>query len=432
MLDLRALRADPDGWRGDLERKGGRDAAERLDRILSADERRRQLLVEVEALKRQRNETSKEIGRRRALGDGAAPEMAAMKEVAASIKALDQELKGVELEVQDELAWLPNRPHPEVPDGTDDSANVVCSTKGAPPKFDFEPRNHLELGATLDMFDFEAAAALSGAGFAVFRGAGARLVRGLIQWMIDLHVGQHGYTEVWTPAVVREHALFGTGQLPKLKEDMYELSRDEGFLIPTAEVTITGLAADRTYPEADLTTKLVGYTPCFRREAGAAGRLTRGLLRLHQFDKVELVRIAHPERSWDDHAELLGEVAAVLDQLGLHYRTTELCTGDLSFAAARCFDLEVWAPGERRWLEVSSCSNYLDFQARRLGTRMAPADGGKSVLAHTLNASGLALPRLIVALLETYQTASGAVTLPEVLRPYMAGLDQLQPRVGAV
>jgi seryl-tRNA synthetase len=245
--------------------------------------------------------------------------------------------------------------------------------------------------------------------------------------MLDLHTGEHGYEEIWSPVIVREASLFGTGQLPKLREDMYRLERDEGYLIPTAEVPITGIVGGQTLDEAVLPRKLVGYSACFRREAGAAGRETRGLLRVHQFDKVELVRIAHPGRSATDHEELRHDAETVLRRLGLHYRVLELCTGDLSFAAARCYDLELWAPGERKWLEVSSCSNFGDFQARRLGIRMQPGAGGKAVFCHTLNASGVALPRLLVALLESGQTPGGSVRIPEVLRPYMGGQVEIVP-----
>jgi seryl-tRNA synthetase len=427
MLDLKLIRQETERVRAGVARKGGAAEAERIDRLIELDGRRRALLADVEEKKRRRNEASKEIGRRRAAGEEVEDRFAEMRRLSDEIKQQDENLREIDAAIRDDLQWVPNLPHDDVPDGDDETANRLMSTWGEPAQFDFEPKNHLELGADLGILDQEAASRLSGSGFVVLRDGGARLVRGLIQWMLDLHTAEHGYREVWPPVLVREEGLFGTGQLPKLRDDMYQVDGDGSFLIPTAEVPITGLVAGSTFDEEELPLKLVGYTACFRREAGAAGRMTRGLLRVHQFDKVELVRIAHPDRSWTDHQELLHDAEVVLRRLGLHYRVVELCTGDLSFAAARCYDLEVWAPGEGEWLEVSSASNFVDFQARRLGVRMQPEQGGKSRLCHTLNASGTALPRLLVALLETYQQADGTVALPEVLGPYMAGMARLEP-----
>jgi seryl-tRNA synthetase len=301
----------------------------------------------------------------------------------------------------------------------------VLRTWGEPARHPFPARTHDVLGAALGLLDFERATRMSGPGFAVFRGAGARLERGLIQFMLDLHTREHGYEEVSTPYLVKREALAGTGQLPKLAEDMYRTDPDDLFLIPTAEVSITNFYAGEVLSEKDLTVNHVGFSPCFRREAGSYGKETRGLTRVHQFDKVELVKFAHPSRSYEEHETLLGQAEAVLRRLGLAYRVVLLAAGDLSFAAAKCYDLEVWAPGADRWLEVSSCSNFEDFQARRADIRFRPAGGGKPEPVHTLNGSGLALPRTVIALLETYQTERGTVTLPEALRPYLGGIAEL-------
>jgi seryl-tRNA synthetase len=301
----------------------------------------------------------------------------------------------------------------------------VIRTWGDPVVPTFPARTHEELGAELGLFDFERAARMSGAGFVAFRGRGARLERALIQFMLDLHTSEHGYLEVSTPFLVKPEAARGTGQLPKLAEDMYRTDVDGLYLIPTAEVSITNLHAGETLPESDLPLRYAGYSPCFRREAGSYGRETKGLTRVHQFDKVELVKFVDPERSETELESLLANAEAVLRRLGLAYRVVLLATGDLSFAAARCYDLEVWAPGAERWLEVSSCSNFLDFQARRADIRCRPAGGGKSTFVHTLNGSGLALPRTLIALLETHQTERGSVIVPEPLRPYLGGIAEV-------
>jgi seryl-tRNA synthetase len=427
MLDLKTIRQETERIQAAVARKGGAAEADRITRILELDARRRQILAAVEIKKQERNQASKEIGKLRAAGEPVDDRFAELRRLSEAIKAQDQELHQIDADIRAEMEWVPNPPHEAVPDGADDTANVALRSHGEPPQFDFEPRAHIELGEQLGILDLEAASRLAGSGFVVLRDAGARLTRALIQWMLDLHTAEHGYSEVWSPVMVREQGLFGTGQLPKLRDDMYKIAEHDSFLIPTAEVPITGLLGGKTLPEDELPLKLAGYTACFRREAGAAGRDTRGLLRIHQFDKVELVRIAHPERSWTDHKELLLDAETILRRLGLHYRVLDLCAGDLSFAASRCYDLEVWAPGEGTWLEVSSCSNFLDFQARRLGIRMQPEQGGKSRLCHTLNASGVALPRLIVAILESYQTAAGTVRVPEPVQPYMAGMKEIVP-----
>jgi seryl-tRNA synthetase len=420
MYDLKFIRANEALVREAITRKG--DHAD-LDGILERDRRRRELLVEVETLKSERNRRSQEIGRRKAAGEDAAEAVAAMRAVGDRIQALDEATRQVDAEIESLLQWVPNVPHASVPVG-DESANLVVRSWGEPR---IEPglKDHLELGASLGILDFPAGARMSGSGYAVFTGPGARLQRALINFMLDLHT-ENGFREARVPYLVRATALFGCGQLPKLLEDMYALPADELFLIPTAEVPLTNLYQEATLQERDLPIRLVAYSPCFRREAGAHGKQTHGLVRLHQFDKVEMVKLVTPETSYDELESLTARAEAVLQALGLPYRVLVLATGDLSFAAAKCYDLELWAPGEGRWLEVSSCSNFADFQARRIGLRYRAADG-KLRHVHTLNGSGVALPRLTVALLEHYQTARGTVVVPEALRPYLGGLSELGP-----
>jgi seryl-tRNA synthetase len=305
------------------------------------------------------------------------------------------------------------------PQGSSAADNPVLSTWGEPKKFDFKPKDHVALGEALGILDFTASAKVSGSGFAVYRGAGARLERSLISWMLNLHSGEHGYTEVSTPFLVREASMVGTGQLPKFRDDMYAVEGGELFLVPTAEVPVTNLHREEILAEGDLPKRYVAYTPCFRKEAGSAGKETRGLGRMHQFDKVELVWIEHPDRSMKALEELCQHAESVLRKLGLHYRKIELCAGDIGFGAARCYDLEVWAPGMGQFLEVSSCSNFMDFQARRMGLRFKGVDG-KNRPCHTLNGSGTALARLFIALVETYQTKEGKVEIPETLQPLFA------------
>lgn len=424
MLDLKQIRQEIDRVRAAVATKG--DPVD-LDHLLRLDAERRDLVGEVEAMKHERNEVSREIGelkrQKRDVGD----RMERMRQVGDAIRALDDRLRGLEAAIEESLAQVPNLPHGSVPVGRSAADNVIVRTEGEPPRPQGAPLSHVEIGERLGILDPVRVAKISGSGFSLLYRQGARLQRALITYMLDLHTSRHGYEEVWVPYLARPECLFGTGQLPKLREDMYYVGGDDTYLIPTAEVPITNLYAGETLREEDLPVKRVGYTACFRREAGAAGRETRGLLRLHQFDKVELVKFTHPDRSYEEHELLLADAETVLRNLGLHYRVVELCTADLSFAAAKCYDLEVWAAGEGKWLEVSSCSNFEDFQARRIGIRMRPAEGGKSRLCHTLNASGVALPRLMVAILEHYQTERGTVRVPEVIRPYLDGQSELQP-----
>ncbi|MDZ7374208.1 MAG: serine--tRNA ligase [candidate division KSB1 bacterium] len=422
MLDLRFIRENPDLVRKAIEWK--REKAD-LDRLLELDNERRSLLAEAEQLKHERNRVSEEIARKKKQGMDPESDILRMRQVAERIKALDSRLQEIEAGMQEILIRIPNIPHPTVPVGKDERDNVEVRRWGEIPEMDFEPKPHWELAEKLGLVDFGRASKISGSFFVSFRGMGARLERALINFMIDLHVQKHGYTEIWPPALVRRETMFGTGQLPKLEEDMYRVEQDDLFLIPTAEVPVTNLHRDEILDGELLPLKYVAYTPCFRREAGSYGRETRGLVRIHQFDKVELVKFVEPSTSYDELESLVRDAEEVLQLLKLPYRVVKLCTGELSFAAAMCYDLEVWAPGVKRYLEVSSCSNFEDFQARRANIRYRPKEGGKAQFVHTLNGSGLALPRTVIAILENYQTDEGTVIVPEVLRDYV-GTDVLR------
>ncbi len=424
MLDLKFIRENPDAIRQSLANRG---STVDLDAILALDAERRQALQDVERLKQERNASSKEIGLRKRAGEDTEDIQATVRAQGESIAALDQRIRVLETELEDRLLTIPNRPAAVAPIGPDASGNQVVKTVGKPRRFDFDPLPHVELAERLGLVDFGRAAKISGAGFAAYTGVGARLERALVQFMLDIHTTEHGYHEISPPFLVNRAAMTGTGQLPKMAEDMYAVPADDLFLVPTAEVPVTNLFRDEIM-DRPLPVKLVAYTPCFRREAGAAGRDTRGLIRMHQFDKVELVKFVEPETSYDELEDLLGHAETILQRLELPYRVLELCTGDLSFAAARCYDIELWAPGQNDWLEVSSCSNFEDFQARRARIRYRP-EGGKPQFVHTLNGSGVALARLYVAILENYQNADGSVTVPAALRPYLGGLERIESPV---
>lgn len=420
MLDLKLIRSEPDAVRRGLDAKG---AGGLLDRVLELDDRWRGLLAEVEQKKADRNRSSQEIGRRKSEGGDASDLMDGMKALSEEIKALDTAVREADDELQNLLKQLPNLPHETVPIGPDASSNIEVRRWGATPPDSFRPAPHYEICESLDLVDFQRASVISGAGFAVFTGLGARLQRALISFMLERHIAG-GYREVSTPYIVLRECMFGTGQLPKMEEDMYRCEIDDLFLIPTGEVPITNLYKKDVFREEQLPVKLTGYTPCFRREAGAYGKETRGLIRLHQFDKVEMVKITTPEASYGELESLLADAEGILQALELPYRVMLLASGDISFAAAKCYDIEAWAPAEGRWLEVSSCSNFEDFQARRIGMRYRDSQG-KLRYAHTLNGSGLALPRVIAALLEVHQTDRGTVRVPEALRPHMNGVEEI-------
>jgi seryl-tRNA synthetase len=424
MLDLRLIRTDPELVRRALARRGGGGFDGVVDEILELDEVRRGAITGSDALKARRNEVSRTVGERKRAGEDASDLVEEMREVGQEIARLDAEVAQADARIRDLLMNTPNLPHEAVPSGGAD-ANEVVRTVGEPVKHPFPAKPHWELGAELDLLDLPRGARVSGSGFPVLRGKGALLQRTLINWMLDLHVTEHGYTELRVPYLVTRESLTGTGQLPKFEEESYLTERDDLWLIPTAEVPVTNLHRDELLSSEALPLRYTAYSPCFRREAGAAGADTRGLLRVHQFDKVELVRYEAPERSLQALEEMTAEAEAVLRRLGLAWRVLRLAAGDLGFSSAMTYDLEVWAPGVERWLEVSSVSVCTDFQARRANLRYRPAPGEKPEFVHTLNGSALALPRVVVALLETYQQEDGSVLVPEVLRPRL-GFDRFE------
>ncbi len=417
MLDLKFIREHPEQVRDALAKLN--DTAP-IDEILDLDQQRRELLAETDALKHQRNVVSKKIGLMKEKDEALIEEM---REVGARIKTLDGKLKQVEEGLNHLLLLVPNMPDPSVPVGRDESENVLVRTIGEPRQFDFEPLPHWDLGPTLDIIDFERGVKISGTRFYILKGLGARLQRALITWMMDLHVKEHGYTEIYPPFLVRGNCLVGTGQLPKFANDLYRYDADDMWMIPTAEVPVTNLYRDEILPPGSLPIKYVSYTACFRREHMSAGRDTRGIKRGHQFDKVELVRFVEPETSAEHLEELVRNAERTAELLEIPHRVVEMCTGDLAFSAMKKYDVEMWSPGVQEWLEVSSCSNFGDFQARRANIRYRPAPGARPRFVHTLNGSGLGLPRAMIAIMENYQQADGSIVIPEVLRPYMDGLE---------
>ena len=425
MIDIKKLRDEFEETASALGRRGvERQAAEKARDL---DAKRRELVAETEALKAKRNAASKEIGRIAKEGGDIAAAKDEMRKVGDRIAEIDRELAVVEKDLRDTLLSIPNIPAPEIPTGLDSSANKVVATWGEWKDPPFKVLDHIAIGEKLGIFDFPRGVKLTGTGFPVILGHGAKLQRALIQYMLDVHCRTQGYTEMLPPFVVNTASMTGTGQLPKFAEDLYHCEIDDFWLIPTAEVPVTNFLRDDILQAKDLPVKLTAYTPCFRREAGSAGKMTRGMLRVHQFDKVEMVNFVHPDKSFEQLEILVKEAGSILEGLGLHYRTLLLCSGDMGFSAAKCYDLELWAPGEKQWLEVSSCSCFTDYQARRLNCRFRDTDG-KTKLVHTLNGSGVALPRLMVALLEQCQNEDGSVTVPEVLRPYMGGIERLEPK----
>ncbi|NOT09066.1 MAG: serine--tRNA ligase [Gemmatimonadales bacterium] len=426
MIDVRLLRQDPGGTRAALMRRGDAAVGEAVDAVLELDRRWRALVSETEGLKAERNAATEEVARRKRAKEPADELLASLKVSADRVKGLDTETKALEAELHETLLRIPNIPHPDTPTGPAE-ANRVLRACGEVPAFAFTPKPHWELGQTLGILDLQRGVKLSGSGFPVFTGAGARLVRALANFMLDLHTVTHGYVEVSPPYLVTRATLTGTGQLPKFEDDLYGLPTDDLFLIPTAEVPVTNLHRDELLEAGVLPLAYVAYTPCFRREAGAAGKDTRGLLRVHQFDKVEVVRLCRPDESAGEHELITAHAEEVLKRLELPYRVLELASGDTGFSAARTYDLEVWSAGVGAWLECSSASTFTDFQARRASLRFRPAPGAKPEFVHTLNASGVALPRTIAALLENNQAADGSVRLPKALVPYF-GADRLLPQ----
>ena len=427
MLDIKFIRENKD-----LVKKGIKDKGVDfdIDKFLQADKERRKLLTEVEELKRQKNEVSDKIAKMMKQKRNA-------KDLIASTKTISQKIAKIEAKVEENeqkfkhfIYEIPNLPHKSVPLGSTPGANKVVKNWGKIPEFGFKPRTHIEIGEILSILDFGRAAKIAGAGFVLYKGVGARLERALFNFMLDLHTKKHGYMEVFPPFLVNRRSMTGTGQLPKLEEDMYRLKDDDLFLIPTAEVPVTNIHANEVLEEESLPIYYTAYTACFRREAGSYGKDTKGLTRVHQFDKVELVKFVKPETSYDELEKLLKDAEEVIQALELPYRVIALCTGDLSFAASKCYDIELWAPGVKKWLEVSSCSNFTDFQARRTNIkyRRTMDDGRRTKeYVHTLNGSGVALARLVIAILEIHQNKDSTINIPKALRPYMDGSKTIKP-----
>jgi seryl-tRNA synthetase len=425
MLDVKYIVDHPDAVKKNAANKNERRAD--IDKILALHEQKKKLQLSVEEARTRINLISKDIaGLKKADPKcDVSAKQAESRGIGDGIKKSEEDMKVLEKDLVALLQWIPNMVHESVPVGEDAKANVTVKPWGEKKKFDFKPKPHWEIGKELGILDEERAAKLSGSNFLLLMGAGAALERALINFMLDLHIQKHGYKEVWPPFLVNRDSMIGTGQVPKMEDDMYKCDKDELYLIPTAEVPVTNLHRDEILSHGQLPIFYTSYTACFRREAGAYSKDTRGMQRIHQFDKVEMVKFTHPDRSWEELEALTVNAEEVLEKLGLPYRRLLLSTGDMSFASAKTYDLEAWAPGLDKWLEVSSCSNFTDFQARRLNTRFRDADG-KVKHVHTLNGSGLALPRTVIAILENYQQADGSVVIPEVLRSFFGGVNVLK------
>ncbi len=439
MLDINLIREKPEWVK---QQVANRNDTAPIDEILALDLKRREILAEVEDLRAQRNVASKEIGRimgklKQAEKSGNSAEAAEIssqvetvkekpRKIGERIATLDEELRSVDTALQDAMLWVPNMPDASTPIGPDEASNVIRPSEGAPkPQFNFEPKAHWDLGIDLDIIDFERGVKLSGSRFYLLKGQGAHLQRAVIQFMLDFHIEKHGYTEIYPPFIVQSKCFEGAAQLPKFFDNIYRDAEQDLMLLATAEVALTNVHRDEILEEAEMPKKYVAYSPCFRREKMSAGKDVRGIKRGHQFDKVEMYRYALPELSWEFHEEMLQDAKDICDALGFHYRVLELATGDIGFGMAKTYDIEVWAAGCGDWLEISSISNALDFQARRANIRYRPADGGKLRFPHTLNASGLALPRVMIAIMENNQREDGTIEIPEVLRPYMRGQEQI-------
>ncbi|KEJ91320.1 serine--tRNA ligase [Synergistes jonesii] len=422
MLDTKWVR---EHYEEVAEMLASRNNAFPLDRYKELDEERRGVLLKVEKLKERRNAGSKEVGAKKKAGENTDALQNEIRGLGDEIKKLDDRAAEIQSELDELALSIPNRPHPSVPKGKDEYDNVEMRRWGTPRDFKFEPKPHWEIGEALDIMDFDRGVKLAESRFTVLKGAGARLERGLMNLMLDLHTTQHGFTEIATPALVNTKTMTGTGQLPKFAEDLYRCLNDDLWLIPTAEVPLTNLHSGETLKEAELPMYLCAFTPCFRREAGSYGRDMRGMLRQHQFDKVEMVKISTPEKSYEELEHMTNCAEKVLQLLGIPYRVILLCTGDMGFGAAKTYDVEVWLPSQRTYREISSCSDCEDFQARRMGLKYKPADGGKPRFVHTLNGSGLAIGRTLIAVIENYQNADGSVTIPEALRPYVGGMEKI-------
>ena len=419
MLDVKFIRENIELVKEGIRKKGENVS---IDNFIELDSRRREIVTEVDQLKHKRNLVSEEIGKMMKEKKEAESLIKEMKKVSEEIKSYDSEIQSIEKEIYNILINIPNIPHPSVPEG-DESKNIEVKRWGKLPELDFTPKDHLQLGKELDIIDFPRASKITGGGFPLYKGLGAQLERALINFMLDLHINKHGYTEIFPPFLSNRDSMFGTGQLPKLEEDMYICEEDDLFLIPTAEIPLTNIHKGEILDISELPKYYTAYSACFRREAGSYGKETRGFLRVHQFNKVELVKIVLPENSYAELEKLLAEAEEVLKLLEIPYRVVILASGDLSFASAKCYDIDIWAVGEKKFLEVSSCSNFEDFQARRIGIKFRRSKDAKPEFVHTLNGSGVATARLMVSLLENYQTDEGTVIVPEVLRKYMGGIN---------
>ena len=422
MLDIKRIREEYETVLAAVESRGKGDYG--LSEVLDVDKQRRGLIAETEQMKARQNAVSKEIPRIKAEGGDASAVLAEMKELSDKVKEKDAEAAEIDERLRDMLLGIPNTPDASVPVGADENDNVELRRHGEPTMFSFEPKAHWDIGTDLDILDFERAAKIAGARFAVNKGPGARLERSVINFMLDLHTGEHGYTEILPPFLVNRASMTGTGQLPKFEDDMFHVPSKDLFLAPTAEVPLTNLYMDEILDGALLPIYITAYTPCFRKEAGSAGRDTRGLIRVHQFNKVELVKFTKPEDSWNELESLTAAAEEVLKRIGLPYRVVALSTGDIGFSSAKTYDIEVWMPSYGRYVEISSCSNFTDFQARRAGIRFRREPGAKPEFVHTLNGSGLAVGRTVAAILENFQQEDGTVAVPEALRPY-AGADTI-------
>ncbi len=423
MLDIKMIRTETEKVKAALAR---RKENVDIDAVIALDDKRRELLFEAEQLKKKQNEESKRIPQMKKNGEDVAPIFAEMKEISDKIKELDAQTKDTESALNKMMLTIPNLPNPVVPDGDTDADNVEIRKWSEPTKFDFEPKAHWDIGKDLNILDPETAAKITGTRFTVYRGAGARLERAIVNYFLDMHTEKHGYTEIFPPYMVHRNSMIGTGQLPKFEEDAFKVAGTEYFLVPTAEVPVTNMYRDQILDGAELPIKHVAYTACFRAEAGSAGRDTRGLIRQHQFNKVELVKFTKPEQSYEELEKLTHDAEEVLQGLGLPYHVVRICVGDLGFTAALKYDIEVWMPSYGRYVEISSCSNFEDFQARRANIKYKDGAGDKAKLVHTLNGSGVAVGRTVAAILENYQNADGSVTVPEALVPYMGGMTVIK------
>lgn len=417
MLDVKRVRENFDSVKAAVERRGKGDFG--IDNVLKLDTGRRELLAEVEQLKNKQNTASREVPKLKREGEDTSALFAEMKELSSKIKTLDAEVSKVEDELHNALLNVPNTPNPDVPEGVDDTENLEMRKFGEPTEFSFEPKAHWDIGTNLDILDFERASKISGARFTVYKGIGAKLERAVINFMLDLHTEEQGYTEILPPFMANRDAMTGTGQLPKFEDDMFYVPAKDLFLIPTAEVPVTNLHSNEIIEPEDMPVYYTAYTPCFRKEAGSAGRDTRGLIRQHQFNKVEMVKFVNPDNSYEELDKLTHDAEEILQRLGIPYRVVRLCTGDLGFSSAMTYDIEVWMPSYSRYVEISSCSNFEDYQARRANIRFRREKKAKPEFVHTLNGSGLAVGRTVAAILENFQQEDGSVVVPKVLRPYM-------------